>query len=137
MKTPIEQRNVATPNDPKLSDRRAWRDRCTAAERWQAGSSGRDTRAGSLQRMVRRLVRWLFKVWWAMQPEHRVLLEVIIHSEQPDGTPRRFEVWENPRFWARILSDWDIAHEGLVRRYMRDGWYEGIRLTRLEWRRIC
>ena len=50
---------VATPNDPKLSDRRGWRDRCAAGS---AGSSGRDSRAGSLQRMVRRLVIWKFCV---------------------------------------------------------------------------
>ena len=42
---------VETPNDPKLSDRRGWRDSCAAGS---AGSSGRDSRAGSLQRMVRR-----------------------------------------------------------------------------------
>ena len=41
----------ATANDLKLSDRRGWRDRCAAGS---AGSSGGDSRAGSLQRMVRR-----------------------------------------------------------------------------------
>ena len=66
-----------------------------------------------------------------------MLLEVVIHSEQADGTPRRFEVWEAPRFWVRILSDWDIGHTRLVQRYMRDGWYDGIKLTRIEWRRLC
>ena len=47
----VHSERVATPNDLKLSDRRGWRDRCVAGS---AGSSGRDSRAGSLQRMVRR-----------------------------------------------------------------------------------
>ena len=55
MKTPIEPRNVATPNDPKLSDRGG-----TAlhvpAEGKAAGSVAHAVtcRSGSLQRMVRR-----------------------------------------------------------------------------------
>ena len=56
MKTNIDGENAATPNDPKLSDRRSWRDRCAAGWAKVAGwlSSGRDSGAGSLQRMVRR-----------------------------------------------------------------------------------
>ena len=53
----IHSKRVATPNDLKLSDRPGWRDRCVAGgRRRRAGSSGRDSRAGSLQRMVRRCV---------------------------------------------------------------------------------
>ena len=61
---PFESRELAnaeTPHiDPKLSDRRGWRDRCTAGS---AGSSGRDSRAGSLQRMVRRCVHLVWGSW--------------------------------------------------------------------------
>ena len=50
-------RGIATPNDPKLSDRGARRGLCAGegGEGAKAvGSIGRDVRSGSLQRMVRR-----------------------------------------------------------------------------------
>ena len=34
------QKNVATPNDPKLSDRRGWRDRCVVGGKAVAEAAG-------------------------------------------------------------------------------------------------
>ena len=47
--------NVATPNDPKLSDSPARRDPCVEGGKAEAGSTGHDAQASSLQRMVRPL----------------------------------------------------------------------------------
>ena len=46
---------MKAPNDLKLSEPPARRDRCMAGGKAEAGSSGRDAQAGSLQRMVRSL----------------------------------------------------------------------------------
>ena len=54
------QQRVATPNDPKLSERRVRRDGCAAGGKAEAGSSRRDAPAGSLQRMVSRSVEFIF-----------------------------------------------------------------------------
>ena len=54
----MKRNRGVTPNDPKLSDRRARRDGCVAGGKAEAGSSRRDAPAGSLQRMVRRWCHW-------------------------------------------------------------------------------
>ena len=56
-KTVVHKKRGVAPNDPKLSDSPARRDRCTAGGKAEAGSSGRDAQASSLERMVRRFVR--------------------------------------------------------------------------------
>ena len=44
-----------SPNDPKLSDSPARRDPCAEGGKAEAGSTGHDVQASSLQRMVRRI----------------------------------------------------------------------------------
>ena len=39
-KVPLNTTRVATPNDPKLSDGRGWRDRCTAGGKAAAEAAG-------------------------------------------------------------------------------------------------
>ena len=49
MKTSIHARREETPNDLKLSDSGVRRGTCMVGGKAAAGSSGRDSRAGSLQ----------------------------------------------------------------------------------------
>ena len=46
--------DASAPNDPKLSDSPARRGPCAEGGKAEAGSTGRDAQASSLQRMVRR-----------------------------------------------------------------------------------